>query len=291
MKILLLGAGGMIGNGIAKIFSEQKLNFVGTVSGNYQRTTLSDFPAINLTIHENLPSVVTDILRKIRPTHVVNCIGIIKPADNLTATKQLYLINSAFPQVLVSVCGARRIRLIHMSTDCVFSGARGAYKETDIPDDTTEYGKSKFLGEIRSLPHVTIRTSVIGRELHSTKNLLDWFLHTKQDRISGYANAMWNGVSSLCIGRIISRIITDDIRFDYPIVHVSGEIVSKYELLTMFKTVFYKRITIMKHSDVRNDKTLIPNRKQSEYFGDIVRPIREQIKELSVYYNTKHAHE
>lgn len=284
MKILLLGASGMIGNGVYKIFSSQRLNTIATVSSMRKVQTLQGSNILSFAVTVNPLDDVTRLIKKVKPTHVVNCIGMIKPNDDMNTIKNLYRMNAIFPQVLSRVSDTYGIRCIHMSTDCVFSGTRGHYSESDIPDDTTEYGKSKFLGEMVRLPHVTIRTSIIGRELDSQKNLLDWFLHTKEPQISGYTHALWNGVTSLCIGRIIARIITKDIQFNTPIVHVAGDTISKYELLCLFKEIFHKQITIIKDDTYNNDKTLVPHIKQFELFNDIMPSMREQLHELQKQY-------
>lgn len=284
MKILLLGASGMIGNGVYKIFSSQGLNVVGTVSDVSKIHALSSSGLLSFSVDEHPLDGITRLIEKVKPTDIVNCIGMIKPNDKSDTLKNLYRMNAIFPQVLSRVSDRYEIRCIHMSTDCVFSGTRGRYIETDIPDDTTEYGKSKFLGEIMRPPHVTIRTSIIGRELNSQKNLLDWFLHTNETRISGYTHAMWNGVTSLTIGKIIARIITKNIQFKTPIVHVAGEIMSKYELLCLFKQIFHKHITITKNTTYINDKTLIPNTRQLELFNDIIPSMKEQLRQLREQY-------
>ncbi len=284
MKILLLGAGGMIGNGVYKIFSELGLHFIATVSQDTRGMELRSGQVEQFTIQNHPLQDATYLIQKFRPTHVVNCIGMIKPSDDLKTIKKLYNINSVFPQVLARVCDTSGARLIHMSTDCVFSGKRGNYTETDIPDDDSDYGKSKYLGEVTRRPHVTIRTSVIGRELHSQKNLLDWFLAVQDKQVSGYSSALWNGVTSLCIGRVIARIIIDNLHFDAPVLQITGDTLSKYELLRLFQRVFGKDVHIVKKADYVSDKTLVPYTKQFAVFGDIIPPIADQIRELKKYY-------
>lgn len=284
MNTILLGAGGMIGNGVYKIFLEENLDFVGTVSDEDQKAYLKDNKLLKFRITPNLLKDTARLVEQLKPKNIVNCIGMIKPADNLVTTKDLYLVNSIFPQVLRRICDVYQVKLIHLSTDCVFSGQKGGYKDTDIPDDNTEYGKSKFLGEISILPHLTIRTSIIGKEVNTKKNLLDWFLNVHKKSVTGYLKARWNGVSSLTMGRIIARLIKKDIDLNMPLIHIAGETVSKYELLTIFKEVFCKEIVIEKNADYINDRTLVPFEEQDRYFDDIIKPIKQQIIELKKYY-------
>ena len=154
------------------------------------------------------------------------------------------MINSLFPHQLAQICNNGNSRLIHFSTDCVFSGKKGNYKENDPSDAEDLYGKTKFLGEVDYPNSLTIRTSIIGREINSKNGLLEWFLSKKGQSVKGYSRAFFSGLTTNALSNILLDIISD---FDLlsGIWHVSSEPISKYSLLNKINEKFDLGISII----------------------------------------------
>lgn len=176
------------------------------------------------------------LLRKVRPDFVVNCVGVLIQESEENHQNAI-LLNSLLPHQLVSLCDKCGTRLIHISTDCVFSGKRGNYSENDFRDANDFYGRSKALGEIiGSSRHCTLRTSIIGPELYGRNNgLFEWFAN-KEGRIYGYVNAIWSGVTTLELAKSIKSAMTNDLSGLYHV--TNGKKISKYELLKLLNEVF-----------------------------------------------------
>jgi len=188
------------------------------------------------------------------------------------------LVNALFPHRLAGICEAARSRLIHVSTDCVFSGTRGHYMESDISDAVDLYGRTKFLGEL-NYPHtVTLRTSIIGRELKSRLGLVEWFL-AQQGTVRGYERAMYSGLTTLEMAAVIRDhvIWNRDLRGVY---HVSSEPISKYRLLQLVKEVFRKDIEILPDSVLFCDRSLDSSRFR-QATGYVSRSWKEMIVDLT----------
>jgi len=277
-KVLVLGADGMLGNAVFRYLKERNIDVSGTSRKNITEYDFFNVESFNET-------VFTSLVERHKPQFIINCIGYIRPnAEDLPEFKKALLINSIFPQNLSIACCKHKIRLIHFSTDCVFSGEDGPYKENDQPDETSLYGVTKLLGEVRQLPNITIRTSLIGRELRGSRNLLDWFLATQEKEINGYKNVLWNGISTITAAKIIYKIIVDEIEFEQPLIQIASETVSKYELLNIFKEVYSKDVVINEFLDINNNRTLIPSSVQEKLFPGMVTSLKEQIEELKNIY-------
>ncbi len=269
----------MLGNAIKAYFLKNSDFFVvGTNRENVKNS------GIFFNIDENFRENIQRIIKIEKPEYVLNCIGFIRPTDTSEDFKKAILINSIFPQILSQICLAGGVRLIHFSTDCIFSGRKGSYSEVDIPDETSIYGVSKYLGELKQLPNLTIRTSIIGRERDVSKNLLDWFLNVTDKKVVGYKNVMWNGVTTLTIAKIMERIIENNLNFEKPLIQITSDKLSKYKLLDSFKEIFQKDVQVIPEEKNISDRTLIPSVEQEKYFQDIIPSIHEQIKELKDFY-------
>ncbi len=258
MKILILGSSGMLGYSLFKNLSYRKdLQVSGTLRNlqkykpfysNEEFSNLIHYDA--LTSKNNLVSII----EKIRPEYVINCIGLIhhKESSNNFISKYISL-NSLFPHLLAETCEITSSKLIHFSTDCVFSGRDGMYNEADIPDATDFYGRSKLLGEINYGNHLTLRTSIIGHEIDSNIALVDWFLN-KQGKIKGFSNAFFSGMPTQYISEIISQyIVGKNIKGLY---HLSVNPISKYELLRKIAKVYKKEIQIDEDKNLDINKSL-----------------------------------
>lgn len=266
----------MLGGTVLDLLSQEHLDVLAT--------SRRPDAAIRFAVDVDMVKKSERLLQSTDPDYVINCIGIIRPGDEPDSIRDTFMVNSRFPQVLSALCQKRGARLIHISTDGVFSGQKGRYREDDIPDDHSVYGVSKFLGESQSLPHVTLRTSIVGYERNQQRNLLNRFLSNQQRKIFGYANVYWNGVTTITLAKIISKIITEDLTFTKPLLHIASTRVSKYELLQYFKDAFHKDIVIVKCREPRSDRTLVPSVEQSQYFKDLILPLKTQISELNAAY-------
>jgi len=198
---------------------------------------------------------------------VINAAGVI-PQSGKT---DYFHANAKFPHLLQDLCESSGARLIHISTDCVFSGAKGGYTENDTPDATTDYGISKIGGEPQG--STVIRTSIIGEEKKGKKSLLEWVKEQDGKTIKGFTTHMWNGVTCWQLSKVIRQIIEQK-NFWKGVRHVcSPEPVSKYELVRIIIEVYKLNIMLEPEPGHRVDKTLCG-------YGFVIPPIEEQIKEL-----------
>lgn len=175
--------------------------------------------------------------RTARPQAVINCVGIIKQLEEAKNPLLSLSINSLLPHRLSQLCEIAGARLVHISTDCVFSGRKGDYKENDISDAEDLYGRTKFLGEVHEAHCITVRTSIIGRELETRNGLIDWFLSQRGKTIRGYRRAIYSGFTTIEMARVIERIL-----MNHPglsgLWHVTSNPISKYDLLRIAQRAF-----------------------------------------------------
>lgn len=191
----------------------------------------------------------------VRPGVVVNCIGIVKQdaasKDPLTSI----LVNALLPHRLAELCHATGTRLIHISTDCVFSGRKGNYGERDVPDAEDIYGRTKLLGEVTNGDCLTLRTSMIGRELSGSHGLLEWFLSQEGKSIRGYKRAIFSGFTTKALSEIIARVIAEQPHLR-GLWHVASDPISKFDLLTLLRQVFGLNIQIEPEEEFECDRSL-----------------------------------
>lgn len=191
----------------------------------------------------------------VKPDAVVNCIGVIKQLP--TATDPIISIetNSLFPHRLANLCAAAGARLVHISTDCVFSGSRGNYNESDVSDAQDLYGRSKFLGEVNAANAITLRTSIIGRELRSTSGLVEWFLSQRGKSVQGWTRAIYTGLTTNVLSRVIADVLEHH-RDLHGVYQVASEVIDKYALLTLIRDAYRVKITIEPFEGVEIDRSL-----------------------------------
>jgi dTDP-4-dehydrorhamnose reductase len=182
------------------------------------------------------------LLADTRPDVVVNCIGIIKQHAYAEDSLAVVPVNSNFPHRLAQLCRLSGARLIHISTDCVFSGAKGNYLEIDQPDATDLYGRSKLLGEVDAPMAITLRTSIIGHEFNTTHSLVDWFL-SQTGRTNGYTKAIFSGMPTVELARVIRDYVLPNPQLS-GVYHVSAHPISKFDLLTLVAKTYGKDIEI-----------------------------------------------
>ena len=248
----------MLGNITVKHFnSSSKYRVFGTLRNKREKRFFKTIHHQNITIFDDIENVenIIDLFNKIRPNVVINCIGVIKQNKEIFDPSETIKVNSLFPHKLNSVCLNYNSRLIQISTDCVFLGSKGNYKEDDIPDCVDLYGRSKLLGEINYSQNVTtLRTSIIGNELKGNLSLLDWFLSQKKT-VKGYKNAIFSGFTTLEICKIIKKIIIPNPQL-CGIYHLASEPINKFLLLSIVKDVFKKRILITPDYEISINRSL-----------------------------------
>ena len=196
-----------------------------------------------------------------RPDIIVNCIGIIKQSVHSTDLKTMMEVNSLFPHYLSRIAESFNSRLVHISTDCVFSGLRGSYSESDIPDPPDTYGKTKLLGEVSSENSVTIRTSLIGHEIETSLSLIDWFLK-QSGTVRGYKRAIFSGLPTITLAKVLENYVFPN-RNLRGLVHLAAEPISKYELLSMIASQYDHPVNLIADNEIQVDRSLVATKFRS----------------------------
>lgn len=194
---------------------------------------------------------VRAVIAESKPDVVVNCAGLVKP--RVRSELEAIEINSLFPHKLAQLCSQVGSRLIQVSTDCVFSGASGNYYEESIPDPVDLYGLTKLLGEVKYANHLTIRTSIIGRELGTKRNLLEWFLR-QRGQVRGFTRAIFSGLSTREFSKIILQLAKTNAT---GLLHVGTQPISKFNLLQLVKTEFrLSQLSVIPYDGETTDRSL-----------------------------------
>ena len=251
----------MLGNAMFRILVEaENMQVIGSLrSSSYRK----HFPAsMQQSLYSGVDVKCTDDLAEFiadqRPDVIINCIGLVKQLSSSKDPMQAIAINSLLPHRLAYMCQLANARLVHFSTDCVFSGNKGSYTESDLSDAEDLYGKSKFLGEV-SAPHaVTVRTSIIGHELESKNGLIDWFL-SSSGSIKGFTKMIFSGLPTNELAAIVRDYILKDASL-HGVYHVSSKAISKYQLLAIVAEVYGKEIQIAPDDEVVLDRSLVSTR-------------------------------
>jgi dTDP-4-dehydrorhamnose reductase len=204
------------------------------------------------------PSTIERALAETAPDVVINAIGVVKQRPEARDPLRTIETNALFPHRLAAVCRTRAIRLIHISTDCVFSGRQGRYREDDLPDATDLYGRSKLLGEVEGPGVLTIRTSLIGHEIGSGHGLLEWFL-AQRGEVRGFTRAVFSGVPTCELTRILADHVLPNSSLD-GLYHISSAPISKYEVLGLIASAYGKVITIRPDDTPICDRSLVAER-------------------------------
>jgi dTDP-4-dehydrorhamnose reductase len=254
MKILVLGAYGMLGHKLVQVLGGT-FDVVATCrQARASGPRLAPDHLITNVTAEDFDSVVR-AFAAVRPDVVINCIGIIKQQSAAKDPIPSLSINSLFPHRLAALCRVGGIRLIHFSTDCVFSGSKGMYKEEDVSDATDLYGRSKFLGEVGGEGCLTIRSSIIGRELGTQLGLVEWFLSQAGNRIKGYRKAIYTGLTTLEMANLVSQLIQNQPQLS-GVWQVASTPISKFDLLSMLNEMLNLGVQIEPDDQFFCDRSL-----------------------------------
>jgi dTDP-4-dehydrorhamnose reductase len=257
MPILIYGANGMLGHKLVQILGA-RFDVWGTIRGEFAEIERFGIFDRRRTIEQ---IDVTDIasvrgaLEIAKPDVVINAAGVIKQLPESVDSVRTLKINSVFPQRLAELSVEYGFRLITLSTDCVFSGTKGNYSEADVPDAETLYGISKLLGEVTNHNCLTIRTSIIGRELTTAHSLVEWFLNNRGGAVKGYANAIYSGFPTIVLAEILPGIIAEhpELRGVY---HISSDPINKFDLLKLLNKYYQANINIEPCEDHVIDRSL-----------------------------------
>ncbi len=255
MKILVLGANGMLGHAVLRRLSEDPAHeVVGTVRGDAARRLADPTASVRIIagVDVERPDALIRAFADARPDAVINCIGLVKQLADAGDPLRSLPVNAVLPHRLAALCQAAGARLVHVSTDCVFSGKKGCYAETDAPDAGDLYGRSKLLGEV-DYPHaVTLRTSIVGPELSGNHGLLGWFL-SQSGPVRGYRRAIFSGLPTVELATVIrDRVLPlPGLRGLY---HVASDPINKYELLRMIAAAYART------NDITPDDALVIDR-------------------------------
>ena len=263
--MLVLGASGMLGNAVLRIMADSPgYQVSGTVRSARSAALFPRDLQRNIAIGtdvENFDSVVS-LFAKVRPEVVINCIGLVKQLSEADDPLVALPINALLPHRLARLCAASGARLIHLSTDCVFSGSKGMYLETDISDAKDLYGRSKYLGEVDYTNAITLRTSIIGHELDGARSLIGWFL-SQNGRVKGYRRAVFSGLPTVVVARVIRDYVIP--RPDlHGLFHLSAEPINKYDLLKLVAQTYGKQIDIEPDEQLVIDRSLDSSRFRNE---------------------------
>lgn len=265
MRVLVIGATGMLGHKLLQRWNE-RFEVFGTVrrpvdvaayDGLFAKATI--FPGVDAEEFDTVEAVV----RRLSPDVIVNAAGVIKQLPSSKNVVRTLTVNSIFPHRLADVAASVGAYLVTVSTDCVFLGTKGSYKESDPADALDLYGRSKQLGEVDAENCLTVRTSIIGRELGSAHSLVDWFLANRGGSVKGFANAIYSGFPTIVFADIISDLIERKTRLS-GLWHISSEPIDKFTLLTLINDAFRAKIRIERDDEFRIDRSLDSERFRRE---------------------------
>jgi dTDP-4-dehydrorhamnose reductase len=265
MRVLVLGASGMLGSEVFQEFDGRvpydvwglvrNPAFLRHFSSTQQRRLVTGVDVLD---EAALPAA----LDQVRPDVIINCVGLIKQKDHAEDPLVVLPVNAMLPHKLAALCGPRNVRLLHISTDCVFSGRKGMYTEADPSDAEDLYGKSKYIGELRDIPFaVTLRTSIVGRELDSNRALVDWFLSQQGAVVDGFRRSIFSGMTAIELARIMRDVVLPDADL-HGLYHVSSSPISKFDFLKLVAAQYRKSIEVKPDDGLVIDRSLDSSRFQ-----------------------------
>jgi dTDP-4-dehydrorhamnose reductase len=264
MNILIFGGNGMLGHKLLQIFDE-KFDVWMTLREDFKKIE-NIFPHREKVIEnieiESVENIRAAIIRA-SPDVVVNAIGVIKQLPTSKDVIKTLTINSIFPHRLAELALEFNFRLITVSTDCVFTGDKGNYTEDDVADALDLYGKSKLFGEATGKNCLTLRTSIIGRELNTSHSLVEWFLSNRNGKVRGFENAIYSGFPTIVFAEIIADIIENHPEME-GLYHVSSDPINKYELLKLINEKYGANIEIEPYKDFYIDRSLNSDKFRAE---------------------------
>ena len=284
MRIVVIGGAGMLGHKMFQILRER---FPDTVCITREDVRKPPFDRVELLQGDDVIRGVdvmdfdrlNGTLKEIRPDFIVNCVGIVKQRQEAQMAIPSITINSLLPHKLAAFAGAWGGRVIHPSTDCVFDGKRGGYTEADDSSAEDLYGKSKFLGELHCDNGLTLRTSIIGRELVEHRSLLDWFLMQQGKTVRGFRRVIYSGVTTNQLAAVVTLVI-QKVPGLHGLFQVVSEPISKYELICMIRDAYKLEINIVPEDREVSDRSMKGD-KFREDTGYVSPPWMELVERLA----------
>lgn len=262
-RVLVLGATGMLGNAVFRLFAQSpEYEVFGSVRSPGAVRLLPNHLHPNVIAGvdvENIDSL-TRLFAVVHPDVVINCIGLVKQLAEADDPLVAIPINALLPHRLARLCAVAAARLIHMSTDCVFAGTRGMYTEADPADATDLYGRSKFMGEVDYPNAITLRTSIIGHELQGARSLVGWFL-AQEGSVKGFKRAIFSGLPTVEMAKLIRDYVIPHPEL-HGLYHVSAKSINKFDLLTLVAQVYGKSVAIVPDEQFAIDRSLNSHRFQ-----------------------------
>jgi dTDP-4-dehydrorhamnose reductase len=256
MRVLVIGASGMLGNAILRVLSQQQ-NWViyGTLrSPNLALQKMAPRAQLLQGIHADQPDCLVAAFAQSGPQVVINCVGLVKQLANADDPLEAIPINGLLPHRLARLCELTQARLVHISTDCVFSGTQGNYRESDLPDAKDLYGRSKLIGEVTYRHSITLRTSIIGHELGRDLGLVGWFL-SQRGSVKGYTEAIFSGLPTYELARVLRDCVIPNTDI-HGLYHVAAEPISKHDLLQIINREYGKNLQIEPDDKVKINRSL-----------------------------------
>ncbi len=257
MSILVLGGTGMLGHKVVQTFRSAGLPVSYTIRGNHAPDVLN-----SVKVHTKVDALnqvaLRDFLMSERPDFLVNCVGVIKQRDQAKVAIPTISINALLPHLLAEWADDWGGKVIHFSTDCVFSGIKGSYCVDDPSDAEDLYGKSKFLGEVSWKNALTLRTSIIGRELSHFGSLVEWFLAQDGKSISGFTRAIYSGMTTLTMANLLVEVVTKHPGL-HGLHHAVSESINKFDLLIMLRDRAGLDIEVNPNHEFFCDRSMLPS--------------------------------
>jgi dTDP-4-dehydrorhamnose reductase len=257
-KVLILGAGGMLGHMAVRVLGEN-FEVFGTTRGD-----ASSLPTLEKFLKKDSwitgVNVLNDdevdrVLNTIRPDAVINCVGLVKQKMDNSSYLESIEINALLPHKLFSLCEKYNSKLIQVSTDCVFTCDPGIKNQDDVPNATDLYGRTKFLGEVDYGTALTIRTSIVGRQISGQESFFEWVLNQTGKVANGYANALYTGLTTFSLSNVISEILSNHFSLS-GLWQIASEPISKFELMNKLNHEMSLDIDIREDFDFRCDRRL-----------------------------------
>ena len=255
-NILVIGASGLLGNAVLRTLSQDPAL---RVTGTLRSSALASRLLASAPCHLEYPVDVGNfeqlrgVIERTAPDVVINCVGATKHVDSGNDASVAYIVNAVLPHSLAALCSNASARLIQISTDCVYSGSRGRYSETDVPDANDVYGLSKAAGEVHYSHTVTLRTSIIGHEIETSRSLVEWFMRQRECR--GFTRAIFSGFPTVALARIIRDIVIPNASL-HGLYHVAAPAISKYDLIVLIAKQYDLSINIEADSSFVLDRSL-----------------------------------
>jgi len=229
----------------------------------YRDLGLFDFSTAIAGIDARVTDRLAEVFAAVRPDAVVNCVGIVKQRPSANDAIASLEINALLPHRLAVLCRMAGARLVHISTDCIFSGRKGAYLETEPSDAEDIYGRTKYLGEVAGDHCLTLRTSIVGYELTRKTGLLEWFL-AQHGSVPGFSQAIFSGLTTNELSRVVERMLVDHPNAS-GVFHVSSSPIDKYSLLMLFRKYLSPDVEVVSDARLVIDRSLDSTRFRNEF--------------------------